>query len=116
MTNQIQTASEVKNSIHTSTLAHETRKKVLNYLVIVAIAVAAAFTSCGGGGNSGGGGFSNAKWEYMVLDGRADGSSRREELNKNLNELGAQGWELVSSGLSYASNTGDLYLIFKRKL
>ena len=58
MNNQIQIASEVKNSSRTSTLAHETRKnkKWLSMLVIAALAVTAAFTSCGGGSGSSGGG------------------------------------------------------------
>ena len=90
------------------------KKVVLNYLVIAALAVAAALTSCGG---SGSGGFGNAKWEYMVFDHSID-QYAREELNKKLNELGEQGWELVSSGTGYmnggSQSSNVLYL--KRKL
>ena len=84
------------------------------YSVLAAAILAVMVVACGGNGGSIGG-LSNAKWEYMVFNGRG-GSYEREELNKTLNELGAQGWELVSTGLTYASNTGDLYLILKRKL
>ena len=53
----MKTASEVKNSSRTRTLAHETRKnkRWLSMLVIVALVVSAAFTSCGGGSGSGSG-------------------------------------------------------------
>jgi len=54
MNNQIQTASEVKDSSLASTLAHETRtfaahsagKNFLSYFVVVAFALSLAFTAC----------------------------------------------------------------------
>jgi len=93
--------------------AFKMKKIVLNYLVITSLAVAAVFTSCGGSV----GGFSNAKWEYKVFDHNT-GEGSFEELNKKLNELGAEGWELVSSGTCKISggyhSSNVLYL--KRKL
>ena len=86
------------------------------YSVLSAAILAVMVAGCGGSGS--GLGNTNAKWEYIVFNGRA-GSYELEELNKTLNEYGAQGWELVSSGLSYVSSpggSGDLYLILKRKL
>jgi len=48
MKKQMKTASEVKNSSRTSTLAHETRKNKqrLSMLVIATLVLAAVFTSC----------------------------------------------------------------------
>jgi len=58
MKNQMKTASEVKNSNRTRTLAHETRKNKqwLSMLVIAVFVISTAFTSCGGGSGSGGSG------------------------------------------------------------
>jgi len=81
MTNQIQTASEAKNSNLTSTLAHETRKNKqwLSMLVIAAFVVLTALTSCGSGGGSRSGSSSdgsdkilNGTYSAMTGDSRGE--------------------------------------------
>ena len=67
--------------------------------------------SCGGSG----GGLGNAKWEYIVFS-HYTGGGYNEELNKKLNEYGAQGWELVSSSLENGQHTQNHVVILKRKL
>ena len=64
----MKTASEVKNSNRTRTLAHETRKNKqwLSILVIVTLVVAVAFVSCGGGSGSGSGGSAGGKGSYKI--------------------------------------------------
>ena len=54
MKNQIQIASEAKNSNHASTLAHETRKNRQGLAILLIFAIF-SFTGCGSGSGSGGG-------------------------------------------------------------
>ena len=62
------------------------------------------------------------KWEYMVFNMnhlKIYGYDNNQviQLNKRLNELGEEGWELVSTGSSGNSyNTQSDVFIFKRKL
>ena len=113
MNNQIQTASEVKNSSSTSTLAHDTRKKVLNYLVIVAIAVSLGMGLSACGNASAQSRNTPEKWEYMVFRTDDWNYGRLEQLNGKLNELGTAGWELVS--FDHVSG-GHHLIMLKRKL
>ena len=80
---------------------------VIAFFVVIGLSAA----SCGGSG----GGVGNAKWEYKVFDHNA-GGSRSEELNEKLNELGTQGWELVSCSLQTGQHSTTQVLILKRKL
>jgi hypothetical protein len=85
-------------------------KNAMKWFWIIAFVAVIGFAaaSCNGSG----GGFSNAKWEYMVFNHETN-RSEIEDLNKKLNELGVQGWELVSSSPIW---TSDLVVILKRKL
>jgi len=98
-------------------------KNSMKWFAIIAIVVIIGFTtaSCGGSG----GGFPNVKWEYMVFSHETGTSGTyvnetmttyNEALNKKLNELGSQGWELVSSSLRNGQYTDEHVLILKRKL
>jgi hypothetical protein len=50
----------------------------------------------------------NVRWEYFILNTRRSS----QELASRANELGQQGWELVTN-----NNDGDYwYLMFKRRL
>ena len=92
-------------------------KNTMKLFCIIAIVVIIGFStaSC----IDSGGDIGNSKWEYTMFNGRGNSESDREELINKLNGYGSQGWELVSSGLSYISSpggNGDLYFILKRKL
>ena len=83
------------------------KKVVLSYLVIVSLVVAVGMglSACNN---------TNApeRWEYMVVDKLYISSeSDRQEMNQKLNQLGSEGWELVSP----AANAGNTYIL-KRKL
>lgn len=65
-----------------------------------------------------------SKFEYKIYNYN-NGSSVYIDLEKELNGLGEQGWELVSttpivSGEGYSGelnvNTGDINFVFKRQL
>ena len=96
------------------------------YSVLAAAILAVMVAACGGSGSVVSvGGSSNAKWEYMVFS-QNTGTSRayvdetdksyNDVLNQKLNELGAQGWELVSSSLQSGQYTDEHIVILKRKL
>lgn len=60
------------------------------------------------------------QWEYKTLDYKEraflTGMIKIDNLEAQLNDLGRQGWELVSSApLEYFKSTRSLTLIFKRK-
>jgi Domain of unknown function (DUF4177) len=62
----------------------------------------------------------NDTWEYKTLDYKErsfwTGTVKIDNLEAQLNELGRQGWELVSSApLEYFRSTRSLTLIFKRR-
>ena len=70
--------------------------------------------------SEGGGGLGKVKWEYKVYYHDNYGlydEKVREAFNAKINELGEEGWELVSSGSSGRSNytTSDVFIL-KRKL
>ena len=85
---------------------------VIAFITVIGLST----TSCSGGG----GGLGTAKWEYKVYyndNYRLYYEKAQEEFTIKLNELGAEGWELVSSGSSGRSNyTESDVFIFKRKL
>ena len=61
------------------------------------------------------------KFEYEVLTIKFGVFDKRkfaeDELNKQLNEMGKDGWELVTSiKAQYGGSTNEVSLIFKREL
>lgn len=66
---------------------------------------------------------SKSQWEYKTLKvsashGFLGGKTDPREINEELNNLGAQGWELVTSFVTHMGygSSRDVILIFKRKI
>ena len=118
MKNQIQTASEVKNSSRTCTLAHETRKNrqglaVFILVLFVVVSLGLGLASCGQSATAQpGGSSSNVRWEYKVISGQSIRAlSTGHDLEQGLNSLGNDGWEFIGTPSGWSSE-----FIFKRRL
>ena len=83
-------------------------------LVLVMALSLAACSSPGSPGSSGTTGVTE-RWEYTRLIMDYGGKSRQEEFISEANELGAEGWELVSAYVT-ANSSPSHYFIFKRRL
>ena len=54
------------------------------------------------------------RWEYMVSQHEVSSRRQIENLNQTLNELGAQGWELVSSSGTGTQNYNQVFVLKRR--
>jgi hypothetical protein len=79
------------------------KKIIFSFVVVAAIAVSAVVvTSCGNAQAQGGSG--NVRWKYKQIN--EDKRSKDGDIVTKLNQLGAEGWELVST----TPATGNGYL------
>jgi len=127
MKNKFQTASELKNSSLTRTLAHETRKRLnffLNYLVIVAIVVSLGMgiSACSNTNAQSRNANAPERWEYKIVGISFDQDSRTSyddpvtysKTEAKFNELGRDGWEYVGNS-EHSTNSSHKH-VFKRRL
>ena len=54
------------------------------------------------------------KWEYLIIDVSVMDNFKRSEATKKINQLGKEGWELVTSTSDSTGNQAKLF--FKRLL
>ena len=85
------------------------------WIIALVVIIGSSVISCGGSG----GGLGNAKWEYKILWLRIGyDDSSLPPTQETLNELGKEGWELVSVSTPATGNSSSSSNVFtfKRKL
>jgi len=76
--------------------------------IVLILIVILSTTACSSGNN----GTESGRWEYSVIPMWVSGRDDAEKAVGKLNELGAEGWELVSD----STNSSNHIFVLKRKL
>jgi hypothetical protein len=93
------------------------KRLIFSLVVAAAIAVSAVVvTSCGNAQAQGGGSAQSVRWEYkVVVIGDTSVNSNAGQIEVQLKNLGAEGWELVSV-TSPSSSFGSACAFLKRRI
>ena len=88
------------------------KRIIFSFVVVAAIVISAVVvTSCGSA--------KSERWEYKIVYPNKDMSSgmdgNRFQVEAEFNQLGAEGWELVSHGLGSGYSSSSFFT-FKRRL
>ena len=86
------------------------RVNFFTYIGIVAFAVVLTVVACSAGGSS-----QSGRWEYKMVNFNYS-SYDIEKNTSTLNDLGAEGWELVSSSSSPGAHSSQIMFTLKRRL